>query len=243
MSTNIINSAKFLMMPQTTQTLYFHLIARADDDGVVEAFPVMRLVGSSEDELKILVAKSFVTVLNDDFVSHITHWLEHNRIRADRKVDSIYKDLLLSEIPSVELIETKSRADRPKCGHGTSQGQPSDNQGATSGQRSIGKDRLGECSIKTNTSQKAPCVYTEEFESLWSVYGRKGNKKSSFANFQKLTRAQVEQIRQNLPAYLYKTKDNLQFRKDLQTYLNPKKEYWNDVVFVEVQQDDSAYAI
>ena len=59
----IINSAKFLKMPSETQALYFHLGLNADDDGVVEAFSVMRAIGVSEDSLKILVAKDFVTEL------------------------------------------------------------------------------------------------------------------------------------------------------------------------------------
>ena len=56
-------------MPVSTQALYFHLGLRADDDGVVEAYPVMTTIGASEDDLKILVAKQFVTVLNEDLVT------------------------------------------------------------------------------------------------------------------------------------------------------------------------------
>lgn len=133
-SKKIIDSARFLKMPHESQVMYFHLIINADDDGVAEGFKVMRMLGISEDSLKILVAKGFVTVLNDDLVSHITNWTEHNKIRADRKVDSIYKDLLIKVVPEIELLEPKPRADR----HGTSQWQPKDG---------IGKDRLGKDSI------------------------------------------------------------------------------------------------
>ena len=37
-SRRIINSAKFLKMPVSTQCLYFHLGLNADDDGIVEAY-------------------------------------------------------------------------------------------------------------------------------------------------------------------------------------------------------------
>lgn len=133
-SIKIIDSARFIKMPSSTQALYFHLISRADDDGIVEAFNVMRMTGSTEDDLKILVAKGFVIVLNEDLVSFISDWQEHNKIRADRKVDSIYQDLLLKVLPEVQLLESRERADRL----GTSHGQPEDG---------IGKDRLGKDSI------------------------------------------------------------------------------------------------
>lgn len=90
-SARITESTRFLKMPATSQNLYFHLGLNADDDGVVEAYPVMCKTGATEDDLRVLVGKEFVSVLNDDLVSFIIDWREHNYIRADRKVDSIYK--------------------------------------------------------------------------------------------------------------------------------------------------------
>lgn len=110
-SAKIIESAKFIKMPTSSQLLYFHLGMKADDDGIAEAFNVMRMIGASEDDLKILVAKNYVVVLNEDLVSFITDWNEHNLIRADRKVDSVYKNLLLQIIPEVQLLESKERKD------------------------------------------------------------------------------------------------------------------------------------
>lgn len=45
----------------------------ADDDGVVEAFPIMRMVGATEDDLKILMDKVFVYLLNDDLVAYVNN--------------------------------------------------------------------------------------------------------------------------------------------------------------------------
>ncbi|MDO8180249.1 replisome organizer [Lactiplantibacillus plantarum] len=137
-SNRITDSAKFLKMPLSSQALYFHLGLHADDDGVVEAFSVMRQTGAVEDDLRILVAKNFVNVLNDDLVAYITDWNENNRIRADRKVDSIYKDLLLEILPNIELTEPKPRADTGKV-----TGRPMDNQWTDNGPHRLGKDRLG----------------------------------------------------------------------------------------------------
>ena len=151
-SKKIVDSARFLKMPPSTQALYFHLGLRADDDGIVEAYAVLRLIGATEDDLKLLVAKGFAIVLNEDLVTYITDWNEHNKIRADRKVDSVYKDLLLRIVPEIPLIEPKERADRKKDVLGTSQGQQLDG---------IGKDRIGKVSrgkvsIPPGPEQDAP---------------------------------------------------------------------------------------
>jgi hypothetical protein len=58
-----------------------------------------------------LLAKGYIKQLNEDQVVVITDWLEHNVIRADRKVDSIYKPLLLEKFPEAKLVEPKPRAD------------------------------------------------------------------------------------------------------------------------------------
>ena len=108
---------------------------------------------------ELLMSKGYVQVLNPDLVTYISDWLEHNKIRADRKIDSIYKDLLLQILPNVQLIEKKDRADRKKKKvseitqkdgdtYGTSQGQAEDINGTA--QDSVvedrrDKDRTGEC--------------------------------------------------------------------------------------------------
>ena len=143
-SLKIVDSARFLKMPPSTRLLYYDLCMRADDDGVVEGFNVLRMTGSTEDDLKVLVAKDFIKVLNEDLVSYVTDWKEHNKIRADRKVDSIYKDLLLQVLPDVKLIEPKQRADLKKKNKDcTSSKNNLDVQWSDNGQHRIGKDRIG----------------------------------------------------------------------------------------------------
>lgn len=146
----IINSAKFLKMPSSSRLLYFDLGMRADDDGVVEAFNVLRMTGASEDDLRILAAKGYIKILNEDLVTYIADWRESNQLRADRKIDTMYKDLLLQIVPEIKLLESKTRADR-KNKSGTSQGQPEDNQGTE--EYSIGQYSIGESSVgKVNSS-------------------------------------------------------------------------------------------
>jgi hypothetical protein len=48
-STGIANSARFLQMPAESQLLYFHMILRADDDGVVKSYRRMKHFGVAPD--------------------------------------------------------------------------------------------------------------------------------------------------------------------------------------------------
>ena len=82
-SSRITESTRFLKMPATSQNLYFHLGINADDDGVVEAYPVMCKIGATEDDLKILVGKKFVSILNEDLVRFIADCRDH----SDREMD------------------------------------------------------------------------------------------------------------------------------------------------------------
>ena len=156
-SKRIVESARFLKMPPSTQNLYFHLGLNADDDGVVEGFNIMRQTGASEDDLRVLVSKGFVTVLNDDLVTYINDWRENNKIRADRKVDSIYKDLLIQMIPNIELQHAKARADTGKKAgvkHVKEIGRPVDNQRTTNGPHRSGQSRLGKVRSSSSVSDE-----------------------------------------------------------------------------------------
>ena len=92
-SLTIVDTDIFLDMPSTTQNLYFHLGMRADDDGFVgNPKKITRVINSSEDDLKLLIAKGFVEVLRDGIV-FVSHWRENNDIRWDRYKPSKYQEL------------------------------------------------------------------------------------------------------------------------------------------------------
>lgn len=151
-SKRIVGSARFLKMPISTQCLYFHLGLNADDDGIVEAYTTIKQIGATEDDLKVLVAKGFCTVLNEDLVTYITDWRENNKLRADRKIDSIYKDLLLQMVPDADVQQARRRADLKPL---PEDGRPADVQVASHGPHRLGKDRLGKDSY--HTQGKVPC--------------------------------------------------------------------------------------
>lgn len=151
-SKRVVGSARFLKMPISTQCLYFHLGLNADDDGIVEAYTTIKQIGATEDDLKVLVAKGFCKVLNEDLVTYITDWRENNKLRADRKIDSIYKDLLLQMVPDADVQQARRRADLKPL---PEDGRPADVQVASHGPHRLGKDRLGKDSY--HTQGKVPC--------------------------------------------------------------------------------------
>ena len=89
-SPDIVSSDAFLDMPISSQVLYFHLCMRSDDDGFVTPKMVMRLIGSGEDDLKVLIAKRFILPFESGVIV-IKHWLIHNLIRADLYKETLYK--------------------------------------------------------------------------------------------------------------------------------------------------------
>lgn len=157
LSKKIFQSRKFLMMPFEAQALYTHLILSSDDDGVVEAFPIVRMVGAKEDSLGLLVVKKFILPLNDDMVYFITDFEEQNKIRADRVQPSRYRELLLEKTDMV--VDGKRVTGQKKYIDGqvtdkclTDDGQVTDKCPHSIGKDSIGEYRIGEDSLVESRS-------------------------------------------------------------------------------------------
>lgn len=133
-SKTIIDSDAFLDMPLSTQSLYFHLSMRADDDGFINnPKKIQRMIGCSDDDIKLLFAKRFVIPFESG-VCVIKHWRIHNYIRTDRYKETVYKEekdqLILKDnnayslndvgipngIPSVDQMETQVRLGKVRLG-------------------------------------------------------------------------------------------------------------------------------
>ena len=94
-SKKITNTDQFLDLPLSSQALYFHLNMNADDDGFVNNVrSIIRLVGASNDDFKLLVAKQFVIAFNDG-ITVIRDWRIHNYIQKDRRQPTLYKKELM----------------------------------------------------------------------------------------------------------------------------------------------------
>jgi DnaD/phage-associated family protein len=91
-SKKITDTDVFLDMPLSTQALYFHLNMHADDDGFVSnSKTIKRMVGASDDDLKLLIAKQFIFTF-DSGVVVIKDWKIHNYIRKDTYNSTICTD-------------------------------------------------------------------------------------------------------------------------------------------------------
>lgn len=125
----IIDSDAFLDMPLSTQALYFHLSMRADDDGFINnPKKVQRLVMATDDDMKLLIAKSFIIPFKSGVVV-IKHWKIHNYIKSDRYKPTVYqeeKELLTVKSNNAYTLDTE-------CLHDVSE---------TDTQDRLGKDRL-----------------------------------------------------------------------------------------------------
>ena len=86
----IVLSDAFLDMPLGARCLYMTFGMVADDDGFVNnAKSVIRLIGASEDDLRILIAKKFILLMDDGLIV-IKHWRINNYLRNDRYQETKY---------------------------------------------------------------------------------------------------------------------------------------------------------
>lgn len=163
----ITESDAFLDMPLSSQALYFHLCMNADDDGFVKnPKRISRMMGACDDDMRLLVAKSFV-ITYDTGVIVIKHWRMHNLLRKDR-----YKE--------TEYTDEKSMLNIKKNGAYTldkSQGKPlievvrQPNGNQMTPQDSIGKDSIDKDSIEKENTKESSSLSdsgeTFDFEDAW----------------------------------------------------------------------------
>ena len=197
----IIDSDAFLDMPLSTQSLYFHLSMRADDDGFINnPKKIQRMVGCGDDDLKLLMAKRFILVF-DSGVIVIKHWKIHNYIRNDRYKPTLYQE------EKAELAEKNSKAYTFKTEVIESEnhlGIPDDNRMGyqMDTQVRLGKDRL--VKDKKKNSVELSSTMPELFEKVWKTYPKKTNKKKAREQFLKKfkTEEDLESFKKGYKDYL-----------------------------------------
>lgn len=157
----IIDSDAFLDMPLSTQSLYFHLNMRADDDGFINnAKKIQRMIGASEDDLKLLIAKRFVLAFESGVIV-IKHWRMHNLLRKDRYNPTHYKE----EYAMLGLKDNGAYTEKAAVECLATDWQPTDNQSGNQlatqdrlGKDSIGKERIDYNEIKDFYNQNCPSL-------------------------------------------------------------------------------------
>ena len=175
-SRKITESDQFLDMPMSAQSLYFHINMQADDDGFVgNVKTIKRMIGASDDDLKLLIAKQFLIPFETGIVV-IRDWKIHNYIQKDRYTETFYQQ----EKAQLETVENKQyQVMDTKCIQDVS---------SLDTQVRLGKDRLGKDSQdNTNEHSDKPneSVLSERFDSLWKQYPNKKGKPTAFTAYKK----------------------------------------------------------
>lgn len=146
----IVDSDAFLDMPLSAQCLYFHLNMRADDDGFVNnPKKIQRMLGASDDDLRLLLAKRFILGFESGVIV-IKHWRMHNLLRKDRYNPTQYQE----EFHRLGLKENGAYTETDN--HLATTWQPDGNQMAT--QDRIDKESIGKISNKTTKAFTPPSL-------------------------------------------------------------------------------------
>lgn len=168
-SLEVCDTDRFMEMPLSTQGLYLQLGLRADDDGFISSPKrIVAMVGGSNDDLKLLIAKGYLIPFESGIIV-ITDWNINNWIRPDRKHNTRFekeKALLALENGSYSLDDI--------C-------QPNDNQMTTQCHTEVSIDKYSIDNINNNSaSPDAPKESNAEiesfFESIWKLYPNKKGK-------------------------------------------------------------------
>ena len=186
-SLQIVDSDAFLDMPASTQNLYFHLSMRADDDGFVNnPKKIIRMIGASEDDLKVLVMKRFVLGFPNKGVIVIKHWRINNYLRKDRYHPTQYQE----ELATLGIKDNGSYTDNLD---GIPVGIPEVHQLET--ENSIDKNSIDKDSNTRSIEQ--------EFIELWKIYPKKQGRKRALESYKRARKngTTFEEVKKGISNY------------------------------------------
>ena len=101
-SLDVVDTDRFLNLPVSSQSLYFHLGMRADDDGFITSMrKIIAFTGCTNDDLRQLIDSGFVIAF-DTGVYAIRDWKISNYIQSDRYHQTVCR----SEKEQLEIMPT-----------------------------------------------------------------------------------------------------------------------------------------
>ena len=163
---SVIDSDLFLDMPPTTQMLYFHLAMRADDDGFINnPRRIQRMIGASDDDMRILIAKQFILTFENGVIV-IRHWKLHNYIRKDMYHPTEYQaerqmlSLKNNKSPYELNADAGSQDSSRTCNGYVTDSSRTCNETVSIGKDRKGKDRIGKDRLDaaaTDTPSSGEC--------------------------------------------------------------------------------------
>lgn len=198
----IIDSDAFIDMPVSTRLLYYDLGMRADDDGFVNSpKKIMRMIGATDDDIKLLIAKKFIIPF-DSGVVVIKHWRINNYLRGDRYKGTTYtKEKALLQIDDKGAYTLNGI---PKIESGIPVGIPSGNPDKNRLDKvSIDKNRLDKYSIDNKE------IYKEKYGEFKNVLLSEEEHKKLIDKFGEARAGQlIETLSAGIQSKGYKYKDH-----------------------------------
>lgn len=210
MSKKIVDSDPFLEMPLSAQALYLHLLVRADDDGFVNnPKKIIRCIGASQEDFKVLVEKRFILCFESGVIV-IKHWRIHNYIKKDRYHETQY----IEEKSRLKIKENGAytmNAVTEKSTHNSDESQAWSQHGANmepersqTGAKVEPEIRLDQISIdKININTMCMADANALFEQLWKSYPvKKGKGQVSDTKKKKLLQIGADEMGRAIKRYL-----------------------------------------
>lgn len=211
----IIDSDAFIDMPVTARLLYYDLSMRADDDGFVNSpKKIMRMIGASDDDLRILLARRFLIAFEGGIVV-IKHWRIHNYIRNDRYHETPYTKekamLTLDDNRAYTLADDKRSTD----------GIPNDNQRST-------EDRLGKVSLGKDSKDNISSAEPTPYHQIIALYHQCCTK---MPKVQKVTKARQASMRTLFKEYGIEGFEDVFAKAGASDFLSGRTGNWNGCSF------------
>lgn len=230
---SVVCTDTFLDMPATTQNLYFHLSMVADDDGFVDNWrSIMKMCGNSTDDMKLLIAKSYVIPFESGVIV-IKHWRLNNFLRKDRHIDTKYQE----ELANLEVDKNNIYvlSGQPYIGQPRIDKNRIDNNNIYINnihqQKVDDESKISSNDIKNTSNSIKILSYEEEFERLWNKYPKKQGKKDALRHYisarkKGTTFEEVEKGIDNYNNYIKSCNISSRYIKQGSTWFN--QECWND---------------
>ena len=199
----IIDMDKFMDLPMSAKAIYFLLGMEADDEGFVSYKKILRIHGGNEDDIKVLLAKSFIISFPSGVVVvtdwNKNNWLDKRRIRPT-EYQTEKKLLVLNEDNSYCLASAKPMLS----------------------QYSIEESSIEEKRINTSSKEE------DKFNSFWLIYpARRTNKEKCRIKFNKLDENTQNNILLDIKNRIEKDEKWIKgYIPETMTYLNNHK--WED---------------
>ena len=117
---SLYRSRTFLKLPVTAQNLMTFLILECDNDGIVEAYGVMRMINAADDDLRVLEERGMIYVLNEEWITYIRDFQNFNRGLDPRNFQiSKHRELLIRMHPELQkLLVVPVKREKNKKSHG-----------------------------------------------------------------------------------------------------------------------------